>query len=245
MTVPRGLRFVVTGTGRSGTGYASRLFTAAGVACGHEAVFGPRAGLHDPYRPPAATGTTRAVVGRVLRGMAEDRRRARLDLVGDASWMAVPRLAAFDGTVILLLRHPLPVVRSLAGMRFFSAPHGGFGDFARRYLRPSGDDLADAMRWWTLWTTWAETHAEEIVHLERFDAAVLQRLLDRIGVAGDAAAAVAAIPAGVNSSIGRGLAAPVELTWADLPSGRAKTALAATAERLGYDPTDPTVSPQN
>jgi hypothetical protein len=35
------MKFVVAGTGRSGTGYASELFTRLGLPCGHEDVFGP------------------------------------------------------------------------------------------------------------------------------------------------------------------------------------------------------------
>jgi hypothetical protein len=34
------LRFVVVGSGRSGTRYASELFTALDIPCGHEAIFG-------------------------------------------------------------------------------------------------------------------------------------------------------------------------------------------------------------
>ena len=38
-------RFVIVGTGRSGTGYISKLLTASGVRCGHEEWWNPR-GTH-------------------------------------------------------------------------------------------------------------------------------------------------------------------------------------------------------
>ena len=88
--------FVVTGCARSGTAYTAAVLSRLGLRCGHEVVFGP---------------ATRAFTG--FGGQH-----------GDSSWLAVPFLgqlpAGPDGAVVLhRVRHPLKVVRSLLGIRFF------------------------------------------------------------------------------------------------------------------------------
>jgi hypothetical protein len=80
-------RFVVTGTGRHGSGYTAALFNACGIPCGHEGWW------TVPGTPVNPT------------------------LVGDSSWLAVPDLLGSSWTepnlVILQVRHPLDVVGSL------------------------------------------------------------------------------------------------------------------------------------
>jgi hypothetical protein len=104
--------FVVTGCARSGTTYASVALTRLGLRCGHEVVFGP---------------DTRAFTG--FRGQH-----------GDASWLAVPFLDQLpDDTLVLhRVRHPLRVVRSLLGIRFFD-------DRSRAFL--AGDVAYTAVKW--------------------------------------------------------------------------------------------------
>ncbi len=77
-------RFVITGTGRSGSTYIARLLTEAGVKCHHERVFS-RAG----YRPC-------------------------FDVRGESSWFAAPCLAEYEGIVLHQVREPLATVASLA-----------------------------------------------------------------------------------------------------------------------------------
>jgi len=67
--------FVVTGSGRSGTTYAARLFTALGVECGHEAVFRVDTSRFTGFGP----------------------------YVGDASWLAVPFVASLPDDVRVTL----------------------------------------------------------------------------------------------------------------------------------------------
>jgi len=91
---PLSLRpFVVTGCARSGTTYMAALLSGLGLRLGHEVVFGPR-----------------------TRGFTDwgDRH-------GDSSWLAAPFLDQIeDALVFHQLRHPLKVVRSLVGVRFFA-----------------------------------------------------------------------------------------------------------------------------
>jgi hypothetical protein len=85
--------FVVTGCARSGTAYMAVTLTRLGLQCGHEVVFGPR---------------TRAFTG--FHGQH-----------GDSSWLAAPFLEQLppDTLVLHRIRHPLRVVRSLLGVKFF------------------------------------------------------------------------------------------------------------------------------
>jgi hypothetical protein len=79
------LRYVVLSTGHSGTGYAAKLLTSAGVPCGHESIF-----------------TRNGVVGRP-------------SLQADSSFHAVGYLdhpICQGAKLVHLVRHPLKVIRS-------------------------------------------------------------------------------------------------------------------------------------
>lgn len=112
------LKYIITGTGRCGTGYAARLLSSAGMPCGHETVFS-----FDGYDLLRAPG-----------------------LKADSSWLAAPFLDDEDLAgiqVVHLVRHPQHVIESLVRMRFFSGEveaYQPYLDFARKYL-PSLDDL--------------------------------------------------------------------------------------------------------
>jgi GT2 family glycosyltransferase len=105
-------RFVITGTGRSGTRYAAAVLSALQISCGHELI----------YRPDGPIPWANAR--------------------GDSSWMAAPHLQDFytehpEGTVVHLLRNPLDVINSLVGIGFFDdtqrAAHGPYRDYAEQH----------------------------------------------------------------------------------------------------------------
>lgn len=85
--------FVVTGTPRSATGYASLMFSALNIPCSHEQVFRPRSALQDILKWYEAGG---------------DR--------GESCWMAWVFLGCLPGpiTVLHTVRDPWQVVDSLA-----------------------------------------------------------------------------------------------------------------------------------
>lgn len=235
----QGPRFVVTGTGRSGTAYIAQLLTACGIPCGHEEYFKPQPGLreegavrYDPLR------RIRRPVGQ----LREHVRRSRLDWEGEASWLAVPRLGNYRGTVVLQLRHPLPVIRSFLARGFFESganhPHRRF---AERYFSLTGDPVIDAMRWWQVWNESAAQRADIIYPLERVEDCLVDLLAD-LGVDN------------ADESARRGLerlAGPVNATtrnapqvgWGDLPNGEAKLAAQRSAVRWGYAPDDESKQP--
>lgn len=80
-------KYYILGTGRSGTGFMSRVLGESGMRCGHESVVG-------------------------IRGI-----EPRFDLWGDASWMAVPyvrELEHWEGVMVHVIRNPLDCIASLA-----------------------------------------------------------------------------------------------------------------------------------
>lgn len=97
-------RIIVTGTGRCGTGFMSRVLTESGVACSHEGVFTP-------------FGAT----------------RARHNWQADSSWMAVPHLSTHrDCLRVLVYRHPVDVINSFVGIGFFDEPSTYLSFMTRR-----------------------------------------------------------------------------------------------------------------
>ncbi len=122
--------FVITGTGRCGTGYAAEVLSSAGIACGHEEVFGPEGGMEKARSSDASQG--------------------------DSSWLAIEYLDALRlerVPIINLVRHPVAVVNSLVGMRFWSEdehePHRSIAGalLARLGFESTGNDVADSVEW--------------------------------------------------------------------------------------------------
>lgn len=232
-----GLKFVVTGTGRSGTQYASELFKTAGLRCGHEAYFKtmPGPGELGPVRSDRLRHI-RVPIGR----LREHRRRRALDLEGDASWMAAPRLEKFEGLVFLQLRHPAKVARSLLQKHFFTdstnpRPHQ---KYALRFFTPTDDPIDDVLRFWLFWNEMAAERAHLIYAVEALDAELFAGILDRLDVANPtakAAQALGAVPKTVNAAR---QPRTKPLRWADFPDTETKQRVAAAAERWGYDVTD-------
>lgn len=238
------MRFVVTGTGRSGTGYASTVFTTAGIRCGHEEWFNYRAGVRDLQAMPRNRRVSR------LASPALRVRRRRLPIAGDASWMAVPRLPGFRGTVFLQLRHPLKVIQSLVDMRFFTdaARYVPYRRFAAMYFDILGDDLLDAMRWWVEWNAAAASYADLTYQVERIDAELFSSMLEMVGVVDShdaqrrAEQAIAHVTRDINAATRKSTESRPTLSWEDLPAGDARERLAEAARSFGYTPDDPDVS---
>lgn len=146
-------RFVVTGSGRCGTRYASELLTAAGVPCGHEVAH-----------------------SHVHRGQWPD------GMMADSSWMAATMLDVVTAPVVLLARHPLAVVRSFVEIGFFSHHDAGnpthqplrmFAPHVYDHQEPADRALA----WWLTANEAALPRAEVLLRLEMLDAGQLGRLL--------------------------------------------------------------------
>ena len=226
--------FIVTGTARSATGYIAAVLSAAGLLCGHEGWYavgaaGPARGL--PHSDPA-----RSLLWPVRRMRLEVRRR-RAGLVGDASWLAVPWLARYRGLVYLQVRHPLSVIRSLVGMRFFSrsADESAFRAFVGRHFPITGDDVVDSMRWWVEWNKRALNYCDRWWRVEHLGPDGVAEVLDDLGIPDSrshAARALESVPI-INSASERGFRLPT-LSWDDLPKGADLDRLLHVSEHFGY-----------
>ncbi len=117
------LRFLVTGIGRSGTGYAAKLLTNAKQPCGHEVGFGPK--------------TTSAA--------AALQRLDSLRLVGESSWYAAPFIRDLPSDVVILhqVRHPRSWIGSWCAPR---APTTM--EFLRQRVGPYQHTPEQAARLW-------------------------------------------------------------------------------------------------
>lgn len=209
---------VITGTGRSATGYIARVLQTAGVEVGHEGVFGP------------------------LQALGEAPVEWR-DLPGDSSWLAVPLLETITATVVLQVRHPVATIASLVGMGLFadSAPqHGPY----RRVIEIHAGHVLDhpteverAAAFWTLWTTRARRYASAWYRVEDLGVVEVCGLMKIMGCRpsmAHARDALANVPSDYNSHTFEFMhRAPV--VGADIPRGRVRDELQECATAFGYD----------
>lgn len=140
-------RFVIIGTGRSGSNFIAEHFTRAGIRVSHERYFTP--------------------AGPVLRHPFRDWRS-----IGESSWLAVPYLPQQEMVAIHQVRHPLLVIKSFYKIGFFDEAHRAtrpmFFDFAKRYFTFSDDPLQSCLRWYVEWNERCEAITPHRYQVERF-----------------------------------------------------------------------------
>lgn len=209
----RRLKFVIVGTGRSGTTFTSEALTAAGVDVGHERCYGP---LEQIYVSGA---------------------------IGDSSWMAVPFLSGFRGEIFHQVRHPLSVIDSLVDMglmvaEFEGPKHLKYRTFLEQHFDLVGDELVDATRFYVDWNLRCEQHAKVRYRVED-QLALLVDAVEEV-LPGSGARLMDVLPEidpATNSRERRGVARarPGGLTLDDLPEGPHRQALVEMANRYGYE----------
>lgn len=119
--------FLITGTGRSGTGYIRHLLSRCLIPTGHEDIFNPK---------NIAAGTTEWKEYR-----------------GESSWLAAPFIESLDVPTIQLVRNPIETLRSLVGIGFLARTNEGhqpYEDFVLETLGttnlPPTDDRDEIIR---------------------------------------------------------------------------------------------------
>lgn len=137
-------KIVVTGTGRSGTGWCAAVLNSAGIFSGHENVFTPK--VAQPL--------------------------AFIDWCGyhaDCSWLAVPRLPLFNVRSALVVRNPLDVV---ASMHHISFGKPGYENQFSQVASDAGmtPDLDGYLRFWVEWNQRAIAVCEAIFTLDQLVA---------------------------------------------------------------------------
>lgn len=203
------LKYIITGTGRCGTKFASKAFTSAGIPCGHEQVFRFR----------------------------RMRRPAR-HLVAESSWAALAYLDsrwAREAILVHLVRHPLKVIGSWLGSD--GLIHADVSErpglrrwnvFAARLLPDlyEFDNLQEMGAYrWVRWNSLLEEHTarreSRFCRVEDGLAATIASLGERgVPTYGDTRCNTLPHP---------------ELLLADIPSGRWRDEMVAMGERYGYE----------
>jgi hypothetical protein len=202
-------RFVITGTGRSGTGFLATALLFCRVRCGHEELFTPEGRVPNPF------------------------------LRGDASWMALPFLDRFTGYVLHAVRHPLDTIRSMVGIQLFddedvTEERAPYQEFIKAHtdVWEYATPVERAMAFYVEWNRRIEPFAHKRVRVEDVTG---QDLYDLIHYAGAFHAPweiqqnIDAVPRDVNTRV------RAELEWADLPDGELKSELELLAKEYGYD----------
>lgn len=200
-------RFVITGTGRSGTGFMAQVVQACRLRCGHEELFTPNGRVPDPY------------------------------LRGDSSWMAAPALDRFTGYVLHAVRHPLDVINSFVGIGFFDedVDHGAYREYARQHA-PEVFELESpverAMAFYVAWNRMIEPRAHHRVRIEDVTGNDLYQMIHYAGAMHAPWEIQAAVDRTDRNQNSRRRA---ELSWQDLPAGDLKDDLELMAKEYGYD----------
>lgn len=160
-----GERFVIVGTGRSGTRYCAELFRSCGIRCGHQ----------DVFRHEHTLGMATPVWW---------------NFDGDSSFEAVPMLEGItkDGVIaVLVVRHPLEVVQSWLSLGVFkdtmSQTHSLFfqvleARFPEVMSEPT--PVARAARYYLTWNAAASRYSSAVIALSHLRSDVLFRLVNRL-----------------------------------------------------------------
>lgn len=135
------MKRVVTGTGRSGTGWCAAILNSAGIFTGHENVFTPKTS-----HPLAYIDWCEYHV--------------------DCSWLAVPRLPLFNVRAALVIRNPLDVVASMSHINF--GVEGWENQFSQ-VASEAGmtPDYDGYLRFWVTWNVMAVGVCEAIFTLDQ------------------------------------------------------------------------------
>ncbi len=246
-------RFIITGCGRSGTGYMATLLERLGCPCGHEALFNPaRLGWIDS----SVVAQVSYKVNRPLGGRAfltpEEFWEHRGDLwpdrvPGESSWLAVPYLACLpEGTIVLhQVRDPISVVRSLVRIKLFQRPRSPYTVFAEEFCEAlrHGSPLERSIHYWLEWNRMAE-QARLLpgiryfrYRLEDIDESLVEEILLAIGFQHSQEGvkqALASHPSDYNARGSRGKDG--KISWQSLPGGYARRRLEEQAQVYGYLP---------
>lgn len=219
------LDYIVTGTGRNGTGYMSRVLTTAGLDCSHEGIFKP-----DGY----ANVATR-IDGSGIRA--------------DSSWLATPFLgsgALADAFVVHLVRHPRDTIESLVRIGLFDDKpptiKNDYATFIKQHC-PSAfkyDTAVErATEFFITWTKMIDSHL-----LNHRGGSLVARveddpkhLLDALGLD------YAGKPIYAYPSYNAGVSPLFEMDVDALPA-RLKNSLAEFCERHDYDLNKPRPAPR-
>lgn len=134
--------FLVTGCGRSGTGWAARMFTELGHPCGHEEAFSPwHAG---PLRRPDSSWLAVPHLAKLPEGTP----------------------------IVRAMRDPYQVVQSIVTRGFLRGLDGAYEAYVMRHMpkvTEARDHLGRAIRWATLWDEPVTSYPHRLLRVDADD----------------------------------------------------------------------------
>ena len=163
-------RFVILGSGRSGSGYISRVLSAAGIPCGHESWWNPH--------------------GRRQRGLLGDSSWCALAQVDRST---------YSGQVFHQIRHPLDVISSYVHRHTFTGPFAQL-KLPLLAEDPSGDPLRYACRVWLDLNRRSAELTTTHWRVEDIDIQLVQQIGAAVGTAPvNVESAIQSVPTSYNS----------------------------------------------
>lgn len=169
------LKFMVVGTGRSGSAFTAHVLTLLGVPCGHEDVFNAR----------LACGES--------------------SLVGDSNHQSAPYLKKLEdeGCLPIIfhqLRDPVGYVKSLCGEVWLPNPSGNERYMMSHVSVDKADRIKAAMQMWVGWNDLIVPHSTLEYRVEDLNAGKMVDILEILGVRRDVAEIEAALEQGRRNS---------------------------------------------
>lgn len=169
------LKYLVTGTGRCGTVYLSRLLTSLGIPCGHESVFDWRGIEHARKKLSGEILPEFSYVSRMKlhkgKWIPDDAWLAdSFDISAESSYMAAPFLGEINTTVIHLVRDPNKVVQSFVNhIDYFQSeiPTNAYERFIYHHVPELTEKMHPfdrAALFYVRWNEMIEKHRPELFH---------------------------------------------------------------------------------
>lgn len=146
--------FLVTGCGRSGTGWAAKFFTELGYPTGHESLYNPvRSG-------PLVQNESSWLAVPYLDDLPE------------------------ETPIIRMVRDPYDVVASVMARGFLNHPFGTYEEFVRRHrptIVSGSSHLERAIAWVGLWDHPLDNREHFTFHIDRYDHQEILQMLHYLG----------------------------------------------------------------
>lgn len=163
------LKYLVTGTGRSGTVYMARLLSSIGIPCGHESIF-TNQGLAEALN--RLEGWSKADLSECAKEKCPDWKIDVNEIKAESSYMAAPYLehpCLSKAKIIHVVRNPVEVINSFVfGFGYFKSAYpiwdiGRFGlieddfhKFIYRHVPELGKEMHSLTRACIYYVKWNE-----------------------------------------------------------------------------------------
>jgi hypothetical protein len=129
------IKIIITGTGRCGTLYLSKLLSFCNIFCGHETIFD-----HSSWNKilQRIYGNEELSLSKIAKKNYGDYLKDNI-IVGDSSYMAMPYLDMNifnDCFFIHVIRNPIDVINSFCHNMnyFYDEPYSNIDEFNRKYI---------------------------------------------------------------------------------------------------------------